>query len=139
MSAQANIVLNDGQTTPVAHTFNPKGARTQPNGKSVALWRDQSQANAEGYWTLKEEHTPPNGNGMEKFRFIIDRPTLESPASGGSFVPPPTRAFGSIGVVEIWVHKRALDAELKDIAALVKNFTATTYFTDAIVKREPAW
>lgn len=139
MSAQANIVLNDGATTPVAHTFNPKGSRVQPNGKTVSIWRDQSFANSEGYWSLKEEHTPANGNGMEKLRYVIDRPTLESPASGGSFVPPPTRAYGTVGLVEVWAHKRASDAELKDIVALVKNFTATTYFADAVQKREAAW
>lgn len=139
MAQQANIVLNDGQTTPVARTFNPKGSRTQPNGKTVSLWRDQNFTSSEGYFSIREEHTPANGNGMEKFRYLIDLPTLESPASGGSFAPPPTRAFGTIAVVEVWAHRRATDAELKNIVAMVKNFTATTYFSDAIVKREPAW
>lgn len=139
MSAQANIVINDGATTPVAHTFNPKGAKTQPDKKDLAIWRDQSPTNAVGYLSISETHTPVNGNGMEKFRYVIDVPTLESPASGGSFAPPPTRAYGTIAVVEVWAHERASDQELKNIAAYVKNFTATTYFNDAIVKREAAW
>lgn len=139
MSQQANIVLNDGQTTPVAHTFNPKGARAMPDGKGVALWRDQSPTSAVGYLTIKEEHVPLNANRMEKFRYIIDVPTLESPASGGSFAPPPTRAYGTIASIEVWAHERASDAELKNIVAYVKNFTASAYFSDAIVKREAAW
>lgn len=139
MSAQSNIVINDGATTPVAHTFNPKGARAVADGKSVALWRDQTPAQAVGYLTLTEQHAPANGNGMEKFRYVIDVPTLESPSSGGAFVPPPTKAYSTIAVVEVWMHNRASLDELKNVVAYVKNFTATPYFSDAITKREAAW
>lgn len=139
MSAQANVVINDGQGVPVAHTFNPKGARVMDTGKEVALWRDQSPASSVGFLTLREEHTPVNANGMEKFRYVIDVPTLESPASGGSFAPPPTRAYGTIGIIEVWAHQRASTAELANIVAYVKNFTASTYFKDAVEKREAAW
>lgn len=139
MSAQANIVINDGKATPVAHTFNPKGAKLAPDGKSVAIWRDQSPTQKVGYLTLKEEYTPVNGNGMEKVRFVIDVPTLESAASGGTFAPPPTRAYGTIATIEVWMHERASAAELEDIVAYVKNFTALAYFKDVVVKREAAW
>lgn len=139
MSAQSTITINDGATTPVAHNFDPKGARTQPDKTDLAIWRDQSATSQVGFRTLTEKHTPVNANGMEKFRYTIDVPTLESPASGGSFAPPPTRAYGTIAVVEIWAHQRASEQELKDIVAYVKNFTASTYFSNAITKREPAW
>lgn len=139
MSVQADIAINDGAAAPVLHTFNPKGAKRAPDGKDVALWRDQSSAQAVGFVTLTENHIPMNANGMEKFRYVIDVPTLETPSSGGAFVPPPTRAFGTIAVVEVWAHQRASDQELKNIAAYVKNFTATAYFSNAIVKREAAW
>lgn len=139
MSAQATLTINDGLTTPVAHNFDPKGAKTAPDKTDLAIWRDQSAASAVGFRTLSEKHTPVNVNGMEKFRYTIDLPTLESPSSGGSFTPPPTRAFGTIAVVEVWAHQRASDQELKDIVAYVKNFTAGTYFSNAIVKREAAW
>lgn len=139
MSAQAIITINDGLATPVARSFDPKGAMTQPDRKSVALWRNQASGIAVGFESIIETHTPVNGNGMEKFRFVIDVPTLESPASGGSFAPPPTRAYGTIAVVEVWAHQRASEQELKNIVAYVKNFTAHTYFNNAITKREAAW
>lgn len=64
MSAQGNIVINDGTSpTPVARTFAPKGARVSPDKKEVAIWRDQSTASAVGYRTLTEQHTPVNSNG----------------------------------------------------------------------------
>lgn len=138
MSAQASIVINDGATTPVAHTFSPKGARVAGT-KDVATWRDQAIGVAAGYSTLTEQHAAANSNGMEKFRFVIEVPVLEQAASGGSFVPPPTRAFATVGVVEVWCHQRASDQALKDIVAYLKNFTAHAYFANAIVNREPAW
>lgn len=138
MSAQSNIVINDGQTTPVAHTFNPKGARREGK-QDVAIWKDQSPANAVGYLTLQEIHTPVNANGMEKFQYIIDVPVLEQAGSGGTFVPPPTRAFGSIVKIEFWLHERASAADLSNIYAYAKNFLALSYVKDAIEKREAAW
>lgn len=140
MSAQAAIVLADGTSpTPVNHTFDPKGAKSVANGKSVADWRDQSLPNQVGWPSLQEQHAPVNGNGMQKFRFVIDVPTLEQPNTGGSFVPPPTKAFSTVATVEVFAHERASEQELKNIAAYVKNFTAHAYFTNAITKREPAW
>lgn len=139
MSAQANIVINDGAATPVAHTFAPKGARSKVDGKDVAVWRDQSPAYAAGYLSLTEQHTPVNTNGMEKFRYVIDVPTLEAPAGGGSFVPPPTKAFSTVATIEVWVNTRASAAEIANIVAYVKNFTANAYFAAAINNREAAW
>lgn len=138
MAAQATLTINDGQTTPVAHSFLPKGAK-QTGNLDVALWRDQSPSNMVGYLTLTEEHTPVNKNGMEKFKWVIDVPVLEQASSGGAFVPPPTRAFGGIIKVEVWAHERADAQHLKDLAAYLKNFTALAYVKDCIEKREAAW
>lgn len=139
MSAQANITINDGATTPVAHVFSPKGAKSVAVGKDVAIWRDQSPTQAVGYLSITEQHSAANANGVEKFRYVIDVPVLETPGSGGAFVPPPTKAFSAVAVVEVWTNVRASDQDLKNIVAYVKNFTATTYFADAIIKREAAW
>lgn len=140
MSAQANIVINDGATTPVAHTFNPKGARTSPEGKDIAVWRDQTPANADVYYVITEQHAPPNGNRLEKFRWVIEIPTPESVGTNDAGITPPIRkAYSVTGVIEVWLPSRATEQECKHIAAYVKNFAATSYFTDAIAKREAAW
>lgn len=139
MAIQAAVSIADGQASPVTHVFNPKGAKTQPDKKDIAIWRDQTPTNAVGYLSITEQHTPVNSNGMEKFRYVFDLPTLESPASGGSFAPPPTRAYGTIGVIEVWAHERASQQELKDIVAYLKNFSALAMFSNAITAREPAW
>lgn len=139
MAVQSSIVINDGQAAPVAHTFAPKGAKTQPDKRDIAIWRDQSPVNAAGYLSLTETHTAPNSNGMEKFRIQIDVPTLEIPGSGGTFVPQPTRAYGTIGLMEVWCHQRASQQELKDIVAYLKNYAALAYFNTMITAREAAW
>jgi hypothetical protein len=140
MSSQANVVLANGETTPVNKTFAPKGALRSPTGKDVAEWREQSAVNAEGFFSLTEQHTDPNGNRIEKFRYVIEIPTLETVGTNDAGITPaPSVAYVTTGVVEVWMSTRASQAELKDIVAFVKNFTATTYFSDAIKNREHAW
>lgn len=140
MSAQANIVINDGQVTPAAHTFVPKGARVMPSGKNVAVWKDQSAANAEGYLELVEYHQDANGNGVEKFRYHLVIPTLQTVGTNDAGITPPqSRAYSTECVIEFYVTNRSTQQELKDIVAYAKNFLALQYVYDAITKREPAW
>lgn len=134
MSAQTSLVLNDGAATPVAHTFDPKGARSQPQGKDVALWRDSAQGNLVAAWTVEEQHTPVNGASIEKFRYLITVPYTEPDLNGN-----PVQKRFTLGEVQVYAPELATDTELKNIAALVKNFTASTYFQNAITKREAAW
>jgi len=140
MSAQANVVLANGETTPVNKTFAPKGALRSPTGKDVAVWREQSAVNAEGFFSLQEQHSDPNGNRIEKFRYVIEIPTLETVGTNDAGITPaPSVAYVTTGVIEFWLSTRASQAELKDIVAFVKNLAATSYVSDAITKREHAW
>jgi hypothetical protein len=41
MSAQANITVFDGATTPVSHTLTASGVKMLPDGSCYALWREQ--------------------------------------------------------------------------------------------------
>lgn len=138
MSAQVSIVLADGKATPVSHTFEPRGAKNK-DGKDIAIWRDQSSGIAVGFATLTEHHSVPNSNGVEKFRYVIDVPALEQAASGGTFVPAPTKAFSDVVVIEIFAHERSSEDRLKDLVAYAKNFTSGAYFANAVTKRDAAW
>lgn len=57
MPAIAALVINDGASTPVAHTFNP----VTTNG-SLAKWADRSPSIAAGFRTITEEVLEPSGN-----------------------------------------------------------------------------
>lgn len=141
MPAQAAIVINDGQGTPVAHTFNPNGALRTPDRKVQSEWVDRSPVNAAGYLSIEESHAPPNGNGMEKVRWVIDVPTLESVVGGGGtgYQAPPKRAYGGVITIEVMMHERATPAELANYAAYLKNFAASTYVKTKVETRERTW
>lgn len=141
MSAQANIVIADGQGSPANHTFIPKGARVEPNGKNRALWREASAISAEGDLTITEHHTESSGpDGLEKFTYVISVPTLETVGTSDSGVTPPARkAYENVGVIEFRFPRRATLAERGNLAAYVKNFAALAYVENAIENREPAW
>lgn len=140
MPAQSSIVVNDGQGTPVAHTFVPNGAIAQPDRKVTAEWVDRSQGTEVGNWYIREQYSPPNGNGIAKMRFTIERPVLEVLGSTVvGFNPAPTRAYLPMAVIEYLMPTRASAAELQDLAALVKNFTALTLVTDKVKNRERSW
>jgi hypothetical protein len=141
MPAQAAIAINDGQASPVTHTFAPDGALAQPDRKVVADWVDRGAGVKVGYLTIREQHAPSNGNQVEKMRWVITRPTLETLSNNTStgIDPQPTKAFDTVGIVEIHLHDRAGEPELKDVVAFVKNFTATAYFAAKVTNRERTW
>lgn len=141
MPAQAAIVINDGQATPVAHTFNPNGALRSPDKKVQAEWVDRSPVNSAGYLEIEESHAPYNSNGMEKMRWSIDVPTLESVVGGGGtgYQAPPKRAYAGVIVIEVMVHERATPAERANYAAYLKNFAASAYVKSKVETGERTW
>lgn len=135
MSAQQTITINDGAATPVAHNFEPKGAKAQVSGKDIALWRDSSQGNLVAAWKLEEQHTPVQAaSRVEKFRYLLTIPYTVPDANGN-----PVQQRFTLGEVQVYAHELATEQELKHIASLLKNFTASSYFANAITKREAAW
>lgn len=57
MPAIASLVINDGQTTPVAHTFAP----VTTDGET-AKWADRSPTIPAGFKTLSIDVSPPTGS-----------------------------------------------------------------------------
>lgn len=135
MPAQSSLVINDGQGTPVAHTFAPNGSMQLADKKVVSEWVDRSPATKVGYLTIREQHAPSNQNGLEKIRWVIEKPTTET-LSGA---PAPTKAYANTVVIEAWIHDRASVAELADLVAFAKNFTANAYFATKVNTRERTW
>lgn len=107
----SNIVLNDAQATPVAHTFIPVGR----DAKGVFWFEDQSQSNAIGYWKisveLKRPPAAPAGTSSDgrtaRVEVGLHEPTLEtlSNSTVSGILPAPTvsyvmRAFNSFAMPE---------------------------------------
>ena len=119
MSAIANIVVNDGQTTPVAHTFNP---HLQEGGLSV--WLDKVSGIVAGYIkAICRVNSDVVDSDVNRIKFSVELPTLETLAPNSSgFTPGPTVAYVSRAVIEYIVPKRATAQERKDLAAYTANF-----------------
>jgi hypothetical protein len=141
MPAQSSIVINDGLATPVAHTFAPIGARALPDGKVRAEWVDRSVVQKVGQYTIKVECSPPNGAGVEKYRIVIDRPTMQVLSNGSvsGIEPVPGKAMDTIFDGEYRLPVAAGQAELDDIYAFSKNLISSAFIGDLIKSRDSIW
>lgn len=141
MSQQAAIVINDGLATPVAHTFAPAGVIALPDGKTKATWVDRSVTQVVGRYTIHEWHSPANVNGIEKFRYVITRPTMQTLSNGSvsGIEPVPGKLLDTIFDGEFRVSVNAGLDETNDIVAFVKNLFALTYIKDAVNNRDAAY
>lgn len=133
MPVQSNITLKDGQATPVDHVFAPKGA-SMSNGKSTAVWRDNTQASLIAKWTLTEHHQAPTQASPEKFRYVFRIPTTTTDSAGNVV----SNRFATLEIAAL-IPYGAQPPEIADVVALAKNFTASTAFSQAVLNREASW
>lgn len=128
MPAFADIVVNDGETTPVAHTFKP----TEINS-GVALYHDRATGVAIGYPRLGISLRMPTAaqSGMAsdaKGRVVrsmvtLDYPIMESTsASTGTGIPPaPTVAYVLRAKTEWILPERSTLQNRKNLRAMLYN------------------
>lgn len=119
MPAFANLVLNDGETTPVAHTFSP--ARLEANnGRVIAVFEDRAGGVIVGYHRVRVETSPRNANKMIKVRLVVEYATLETLSNNTSsgINPAPTLAYRTQSSTEFWCHERSAKQERKNTRVL---------------------
>lgn len=130
MGALASVVLNDGQGTPVAHTFTPSRIVD-----GVAILNDMSGGIALGYPRITHLVRPPNkGTRNWKITAKVILPVLEvtSPSTSSGIQPAPTLAYNLEGHVEIILPERSTLAERKNLNAFLKNYLANAVMTNAV-------
>lgn len=132
MPAMANIVINDGAATPVAHTFSPSG-RDQ---NMVFTWHDRSGGIAIGYPRISVQSKFPANAGAgassdAKSRVIrqsikVVLPILEvtAPTTGTGIQPAPTKSYDVSCNMEFILPERSTLQNRKDVFAFVKNLLA---------------
>jgi hypothetical protein len=137
MSAVANIVLNDAQATPVAHTFVPIG----PDLKGVWWWEDQSASESIGYnrisMQLKRVGNPAPGSNsggrVNRVLVSIHCPVLETLATNDAgLTPPPTVAYVSRANVEFILPERNSLQDRKTLRKFVDFLAAETQLTGMV-------
>lgn len=124
MSAFANITLNDGQATPVAHTFT---ARRLDAG--VAKWQDISSGIAVGFPTLSASLREPIKGSKQpnyKVQLKIVYPVLEvvNASTYSGITPAPTKAYDCVANLEVILPERSTNAARKDVRAYIANALA---------------
>lgn len=121
MPTFADIVLNDGQTTPVAHTFKVK-----VNDNMQSLWEDRVGGVPVGYATItvKTEDTAT----VRKVRIWVTVPTLEAIAGVNSsgFTPAQKKAYEHRSYQEFFLPQRGTAAERENLVAFHTNLLANT-------------
>lgn len=134
MSAVANIVLNDAQATPVAHTFIPLG----PDKLGAWWWEDQSPTNAIGYNRISMQlvrSALPNqgansGERVNRIKVGIHTPVLVTLGTADNGItPPPTVAFVPRCNIEFIMNEGASLQNRKDLRKYADYLLAETQLT----------
>lgn len=124
MAAIANVVINDGLSTPVAHTFAPVTIDAQ----GVAKWADRSGGISVGFPTLSYSLKSPTGSSKSyKMTAKVTLPVLEqtSPSTATGIQPAPVVAYNLIANIEMVLPERSTTQDRKNLLAYAKNFLAT--------------
>lgn len=125
MSAIANIVIADGATTPVNHTFVP--VQSSP----IAKWKDTDAAKA---YTAAQFQisllTKPSDSakGLSRVRIAVVLPTMGT----GVALPASEVDYSHQVTVEFVLPNRGLKQERKDIRTLLKNLLADAQIVDVV-------
>lgn len=132
MAAVANIVLNDAQATPVAHTFIP----IDYDAKNGVWWfEDQSGSSSIGFnrisATLSKPLPPAPGassNGrVNRVKLTIHVPTLETLGTNDAGITPaPTIAYIPRVMIEFVLPEQAVLQNRKDIRKYAQFLLADT-------------
>jgi hypothetical protein len=117
MAQIANIVLNDGQSTPVAHTFAPV---TSHDTNGVAVWTDRASGIAVGFPVISFRlRDPLKGSRAYRLTAKIRVPVLDvtSPSTGTGIQPAPSVAYACEANIEFILPERSVLQNRKDILA----------------------
>lgn len=116
MASFANIILNDGLATPVAHTYAIK-----TNDGGVSVYEDRVSGVPVGYGKLIVRVSETVDQRTVKVDILV--PVLEavSGANAQGFTPPAKVAYQNIGKLEFRTSTRSTLQQRKDLVAYVKN------------------
>lgn len=134
MPAIGNIVINDGASTPVAHTFAPVTILG-----TMASYADRSSGISVGYPTITASLTAPSKTSrLYKARLKVVFPVLEtiSNSTMSGIAPAPTKAYDLTADMTFLMPERSTLQDRKDILALAKNLLANAVTTALVENNE---
>lgn len=135
MASAANIVINDGAATPVAHTLTPIG-----KDEKGVLWFEQTTpapvnplgAKRIGYRQTRVLDAQKQLTGRSKLILTLSSPTLETMGNNSAGItPPPTVAYVEEVRIEMTLPERSTMQERKDARVLAMNLLANAQVVSA--------
>lgn len=137
MSQVTTIVINDGATTPVAHTFAP--SRVAPD---MVTYQDRAAGIVAGFniLTMATRYADKK-NGAQKVTIRMALPTLAvtAPTTTTGIQPVPVAAFECFANIEFVLPSASSVQNRKDLHALVKNLMAHAAIISAVVDLDPPY
>lgn len=127
MPAMANITVNDGKATPVAHVFTPRSV-----DKGLAVWKENGVTPLDS-WVLTHSLKEPSSREQPyRARVSITVPHTALNANGVKEI-----GYKELGAVEFTTSQQCTEAEAKDIRMLIANALTNAVLGAALDKREP--
>lgn len=135
MATFSPIVLKDGASTPVNHTFGV----TSRNG-SLLSWDDRAQGVVAGFKNLTLSfRAAAAGNGNTRILIKLQDPRLAvtSPSGGTGIQPNPVAAYFTLAKVEFIIPGAADEQARKDILAYMADLLTKDPVKDTVINLAP--
>lgn len=137
MPQAANVVINDGATTPVAHTFSPIG---KDKATDVIYFEQTTPAPATpmlakkiGYKQTRVFESRKQLTGMSNLTLSLHVPTGETLGNNSAgILPPPTLAYKETGRIGFELAERSTKQERRDTRILLANWLLSPMAVSAI-------
>lgn len=138
MPSIGNIVLNDGKTTPVAHTFVPQSGQTGTNG---SISYEKTAGIFVGFEKLQTTVRRSESGKATRVMLQLAVPTLAvtAPATGTGIQPQPTVAYTVLAKIEFVLPDSCSTQDREDIRVLAKNLLDNSLIADAVDNMAPLY
>ena len=137
MAQVTSIVINDGATTPVAHTFAPSRVAAD-----LVSYQDRSAGIVAGFNILTiGTRFADKKNGAQKVTVRLALPTLAvtAPTTTTGIQTVPVAAYECFASIEFVLPSPSSVQNRKDLLALVKNLMANGAIDNAVVNLDPPY
>lgn len=141
MSAQTNITVFDGATTPVSHVLLASDNKALPDGTRYVLWRELLSSVPDQAQVAIEIRERKLKSGVIETRTDYLVPVMESVAgqNASGYTAAPKVAFVERRVVITYRHPRSTLASRNVVAQLSRNFENNVSTSVAAVAAGPEY
>ena len=139
MASNANIVIVDGEATPVTRTFGPDSIE---NG--VATYKDRASGVPVGYGSIslsrpKEPQDKVNGSYKCVVQLMLPKLETVSGSTTSGFEPAPRVAYNCVARCELWLPVRSVEQDRENLRVLLRDLLDDAIVVSLIEDLEFVW